>query len=453
MPQIRHLALLTDDQEGLATFYKSVFEMQEVHRHPSPHGGPAIYLSDGHLNLAILPAAGRRKGIFHFGMAVDDVEKTAASAIAAGATPPNETLPPTGASRDVHLRSGRHARRHLARLEALTRVAQTRRKFDRSTPQPPRLPPVRIRRAICSNAASPSSMHPNATCKHSSISIWRRPARAPTSRRHAIVPVRRSHRSTASDRRQGYHRNRGHADRHGFAALRGLPKRSRRGERGRAARSRRRYRRQNGHDRIRRDGAGQNAQPWDLARTPGGSSSGSAAAVGSGMLCAGLGTQVIGSILRPASYCGCVGYKPTVGGINRGGSVDFHSQSTHGVLAASLEDAWHVAREITARAGGDPGYPGIRGPRSMPPSRTPKTLALLETPGWALATDDAKNQLHAALDALRKAGVTILDRTNSAPVAGVEATLPERVRSRCALTCGSFAGRSTRSHATWIVQS
>jgi catechol 2,3-dioxygenase-like lactoylglutathione lyase family enzyme len=96
MPQIRHLALLTDDQEGLATFYKSVFEMHEVHRHPSPHGGPAIYLSDGHLNLAILPAAGRRKGIFHFGMAVDDVEKTAASAIAAGATPPNETLPADG---------------------------------------------------------------------------------------------------------------------------------------------------------------------------------------------------------------------------------------------------------------------------------------------------------------------------------------------------------------------
>jgi Asp-tRNA(Asn)/Glu-tRNA(Gln) amidotransferase A subunit family amidase len=170
---------------------------------------------------------------------------------------------------------------------------------------------------------------------------------------------------------------------------------------------------------------GKTHNPWDLTRTPGGSSSGSAAAVGSGMLCAGLGTQVIGSILRPASYCGCVGYKPTVGGINRGGSVDFHSQSTHGVLAASLEDAWHVAREITARAGGDPGFPGIRGPRSMPPLQMPKTLALLETPGWALATADAKNQLHLALDALRKAGVTIADRTSSAPVAAVEATLPE----------------------------
>src|SRR3984885_8247287 len=72
---------------------------------------------------------------------------------------------------------------------------------------------------------------------------------------------------------------------------------------------------------------GKTHNPWDLARTPGGSSSGSAAAGGSGMLCAGLGTQVIGSILRPAGFCGAVGYKPTVGGINRGGSLDFHSQS------------------------------------------------------------------------------------------------------------------------------
>src|SRR5271167_2796373 len=47
--------------------------------------------------------------------------------------------------------------------------------------------------------------------------------------------------------------------------------------------------------------------PWDLTRTPGGSSSGSAAAVGCGMLCGGLGTQVVGSILRPSGYCGAYG--------------------------------------------------------------------------------------------------------------------------------------------------
>jgi Asp-tRNA(Asn)/Glu-tRNA(Gln) amidotransferase A subunit family amidase len=105
--------------------------------------------------------------------------------------------------------------------------------------------------------------------------------------------------------------------------------------------------------------------------------------------------------------------------------MDYHSQSTHGVLAATLEDAWHVAREITARAGGDPGYPGIRGPRTAPPARLPNVLAFLETPGWSLATDDAKNKLHSALAALRAAGVTIVDRSTSAAVAAVEATLPE----------------------------
>src|SRR4029077_8320698 len=74
--------------------------------------------------------------------------------------------------------------------------------------------------------------------------------------------------------------------------------------------------------------------PWDQGRTPGGSSSGSAAAVGAGVVSAALGTQVMGSIVRPASYCGCVGFKPSVGGINRGGSHDELSQSCMGVLAA-----------------------------------------------------------------------------------------------------------------------
>ena len=169
--------------------------------------------------------------------------------------------------------------------------------------------------------------------------------------------------------------------------------------------------------------AGKTHNPWDLARTPGGSSSGSAAAVAAGMLCAGLGTQVIGSILRPASFCGVVGYKPTVGGINRGGSVDYQSQSCHGVLAAALEDAWLVAREITARAGGDPGYPGIRGPLTVPPARKPATLALFETPGWALATDDAKLQLKDALARLRSAGVAILDRTSNPLIEEIEVAI------------------------------
>ena len=168
---------------------------------------------------------------------------------------------------------------------------------------------------------------------------------------------------------------------------------------------------------------GKTHNPWDRTRTPGGSSSGSAAAVGTGMLSAALGTQVIGSILRPAGYCGAVGYKPTVGGVNRGGSVDYQSQSTHGVIAATLEDAWSVIRAITSRCGGDPGYPGVRGPMTPPPAALPGTLALLETPGWSLATADARAQLAAALDTLRAAGVTIIDRRSSMLIEAIEVAL------------------------------
>ena len=117
---------------------------------------------------------------------------------------------------------------------------------------------------------------------------------------------------------------------------------------------------------------GPTRNPWDTSRTPGGSSSGSAAAVAAGIVSAALGTQVIGSIIRPASFCGCFGYKPSIGSINRGGSFDYLSQSSAGVLAATLPELWIVAREISARVGGDPGFPGLSGPREAPAARQPE---------------------------------------------------------------------------------
>jgi Asp-tRNA(Asn)/Glu-tRNA(Gln) amidotransferase A subunit family amidase len=165
--------------------------------------------------------------------------------------------------------------------------------------------------------------------------------------------------------------------------------------------------------------------PWDTDRTPGGSSSGSAAAVGGGMLPAALGTQVIGSILRPASYCGCFGYKPSVGAINRGGSYDTLSQSTTGGLAATLREAWVVARAISARVGGDPGYPGLSGPDDLPPTRLPRTIAVLETAGWGAASAAAKASLHSVIDRLAATGVTIKHRRNDAMVEVVEQSIAE----------------------------
>ncbi len=165
--------------------------------------------------------------------------------------------------------------------------------------------------------------------------------------------------------------------------------------------------------------------PWDLDRTPGGSSSGSAAACAVGMLPAALGTQVVGSILRPSSFCGVYGFKPSVGGVNRGGSYDGLSQSCHGALAASLADAWLTVREISARAGGDPGYPGVCGPRDLPAARRPARLAFLETAGWPDAEPSAKAALEDALARLKAAGVEILSRRDNAPVAGVEQAIAD----------------------------
>jgi Asp-tRNA(Asn)/Glu-tRNA(Gln) amidotransferase A subunit family amidase len=168
---------------------------------------------------------------------------------------------------------------------------------------------------------------------------------------------------------------------------------------------------------------GPTRNPWDVRRTPGGSSSGSAAATAAGMIAAGLGTQVLGSILRPASFCGCVGFKPSLGAINRSGSHDGLSQSVHGALAASIEDAWVVLREIADRAGGDPDYPGLFGPAAPPAAQQPRSLAVLEGPGWSKAAPEAIAALDAALARLSAAGVRLLRRKDSAALEAAEVAL------------------------------
>ena len=168
--------------------------------------------------------------------------------------------------------------------------------------------------------------------------------------------------------------------------------------------------------------------PHDHSRTPGGSSSGSAAAVGSGMVPAGLGTQVVGSILRPASYCGCVGFKPTVGGLNRSGSYDHLSQSSHGVLAATLADAWHVARAISERAGGDPGKVGLTGNVNFSRRAKPARLAVLETGGWNTTSKGARDAFDAAKQKLAASGVMLRTRTDDPAIEAAERELTDALK-------------------------
>jgi catechol 2,3-dioxygenase-like lactoylglutathione lyase family enzyme len=105
MAQIRHIALLSENQVALAEFYKTTFGMKEVFRHVSKAGGgEAVYLSDGHINLACLPARGRPEGLYHFGFQVDDVDETAELALAQGATQPPSELPRDGRFAEVYIK-------------------------------------------------------------------------------------------------------------------------------------------------------------------------------------------------------------------------------------------------------------------------------------------------------------------------------------------------------------
>ena len=84
---------------------------------------------------------------------------------------------------------------------------------------------------------------------------------------------------------------------------------------------------------------GKTANPWNLNYTPGGSSSGSAAAVASGMVPIAIGTQTTGSVIRPAAYCGVIGYKPTYGDFNVSGVLaNTPSFDTLGFFSKKIED-------------------------------------------------------------------------------------------------------------------
>ena len=100
---------------------------------------------------------------------------------------------------------------------------------------------------------------------------------------------------------------------------------------------------------------GKTKNPHDLGRTPGGSSSGSAAAVASHMVPLAIGSQTNGSVIRPASYCGVVGYKPTRGLISRHLVMQISRKLDHvGVFANSIEDAALISEQLIGYDKQDP---------------------------------------------------------------------------------------------------
>ena len=144
---------------------------------------------------------------------------------------------------------------------------------------------------------------------------------------------------------------------------------------------------------------GKTRNPHDLERTPGGSSSGSAAAVAAAMVPLAIGSQTNGSVIRPASFCGVVGFKPSFGLIPRTGVLTTSATLDHvGTFARSVEDAALLADVL---AGWDEGDPTIR-PDPPPALRriaatappVPPRLALVRGPTWADAESTTIDAFH-----------------------------------------------------------
>jgi Asp-tRNA(Asn)/Glu-tRNA(Gln) amidotransferase A subunit family amidase len=174
--------------------------------------------------------------------------------------------------------------------------------------------------------------------------------------------------------------------------------------------------------------SGPTTNPHDAARTPGGSSSGTAAAVGCGMVPVGLGTQTQGSTLRPASYCGAVGYKGSLGVLPLGGVHPLSVTHDHlGIIGGTLDDVWRIASQISLSMG-SPGQPFLTGAADTPPpARKPAKLIRLYLKGWDEVDAPTRAITDTAFAWLQKQGIEILSRDDDADVARLERLLDEGV--------------------------
>ena len=140
---------------------------------------------------------------------------------------------------------------------------------------------------------------------------------------------------------------------------------------------------------------GKTKNPHDPGRTPGGSSSGSAAAVAARMTPLATGSQNNGSVIRPASYCGVYGYKPTFGRISRDGVLrQSPSLDQIGVFGRTVEDVALLAQELMAFDPGDramrpTSHPNLLAVASQDPPAEPR-LAFVKTPVWSQASQPAQ---------------------------------------------------------------
>ncbi len=171
---------------------------------------------------------------------------------------------------------------------------------------------------------------------------------------------------------------------------------------------------------------GPTANPRGLGHTPGGSSSGSAAGVADGFFPLAYGTQTAGSIIRPAAYCGVVGYKPSFGLINRNGmKIMSDSLDTVGVIARSVADCALFASAVSGRNLGEPDRATGAAPR----------IGLCRSPTWEHAAPETQALFAGIAALLRRSGASVTERELPAPIAALTAAHPIVMNheSACAL--------------------
>ncbi len=158
---------------------------------------------------------------------------------------------------------------------------------------------------------------------------------------------------------------------------------------------------------------GKTRNPWHPEHTPGGSSSGSAAVVAAGFAPAAIGTQTNGSVIRPAAFCGVVGFKPTFGLVPFAGTCHFsETLDTIGTFTASVADAACLAAQLIDETGLAPELP--------PLERAPRIGALARFP-WNDLEPEARLHFDATTDALRAAGARVEAITLPQPFAAAKA--------------------------------
>ncbi len=150
---------------------------------------------------------------------------------------------------------------------------------------------------------------------------------------------------------------------------------------------------------------GKTRNPHDATRSPGGSSSGSAAAVAAGMVPLAVGTQSNASVIRPAAYCGVYGFKPSYGLISRHGVLKLSpSLDAVGVFARTLDDVALLAEQITGFDENDPvtrphaRLPFVQTLAAAPP--LPPKLAFVKTPMWERTEPGTREAFSELVEAL-----------------------------------------------------